>query len=289
MAILRVGLPMWSLPEWQHRFFSDDAGSADYLKQYASVFNTVEGNTTFYAIPSEASIMAWAAAVPRDFRFSFKLPKVITHDLKLQRCDETVAAFFDRIAPLRSLMGPIQIQLPPSFDGQALPILAQFVRKLPAMFNYAVEVRHSDFFNGSEYHTALTQLLQRCRMERVVFDSRGLFDAVDGSVATLEAQAKKPNFPVIEAPVIKQPIIRFIGHPDMAQNPQYFEPWIARIKAWLEAGKEPYVMLHMADNTFAPDLALQCYKSLQQEIADLADLADWPSLRESPNGQMGLF
>lgn len=280
---------MWSLPEWQGRFFSEQAGSADYLKQYASVFNTVEGNTTFYAIPSEASVLAWKSAVPKDFRFSFKMPKAITHDLKLQRCDETLAAFFERMQPLRANMGPLMIQLPPSFDGTALPLLAQFIKKLPAMFNYAVEVRHPDFFHAGEHQQALEQLLQKFRMERVVFDSRGLFASHDNRATTLEAKRKKPELPLVDVTAIKQPVVRFVGHPDLAENSAYFEVWLDRIQQWLVAGKEPYLMIHMADNRYAPDLAVQLYKQLQQRLPQLPDLPLWPSQRESDTGQIRLF
>ena len=289
MPRLRFGLPMWSNNNWPGRFYAADARSGDFLRQYAGVFDTVEGNTTFYAIPSEASVQAWAQAVPAGFRFSFKMPKMITHDLKLQRCDEALHAFMDRMQPLHGKMGPVMIQLPPAFDGTALPLLAQFVKKLPAMYRYSVEVRHPDFFNNSEAQQQLHDLLARYRMERVCFDCRALFSADDNSTATLEAQRKKPNLPLFEVPVIKTPMLRFVGHPVITENADFFAVWVEKIAQWLAAGKEPYIFMHMGDNSEAPALARELYSQVQARLPELPDLPDFPVNRQGSDGQISLF
>ncbi len=286
---LRIGLPMWALPEWQHGFFTRDAGSADFLKQYASVFTTVEGNTTFYSIPTEASVLAWQKSVPALFRFCFKLPKSITHDAKLQRCDALLAAFIERIKPLKEVMGPLIIQLPPTFDGRSLPSLESFVKKLPVMFSYAIEPRHSDFFPEGAYQQDFQQLLLKYRLEQVVFDSRALFACDDDHASIVEAKAKKPNFPLPTITVHKQVIIRFIGGSDAAQNAIYFADYVDKVRHWLAAGKQVYLMLHMANNQHAPALAKQLYAQLQQSMPNLPDLPLWPAERESNDGQMLLF
>lgn len=287
---VRLGLPMWGLPEWQFNFFGSEIPAQDYLRHYASVFATVEGNTTFYAIPSEASVLAWQQSVPSHFRFLLKMPKAITHDSKLQNCDLLLKGFFERIAPLKNQLGPIMIQLPPSFDGRSLSILQQFLRKLPASFSYAVEARHTDFFDGSEYHQALDETLNRLRISRVVFDSRGLFASTDTSAATLDAKAKKPNFPLVACESQKHIIIRFIGDTVMANNDVYLQHWLERIPAWVAQGKDVFFMLHMADNSFAPDLAKMVSQELQAVLPDWNDMALWPIERaNNSNGQMRLF
>lgn len=289
VARLHIGLPMWSHPGWLGQFFAPDTASGDKLKQYATVFNTVEGNTTFYAIPSEASIAAWAKAVPDDFRFCFKLPKMITHELKLTRCDETLAIFFDRLQPLKNKLGPLIIQLPPSFDGKALPVLAQFMKKLPAMFRYVVEVRHPDFFNGGPAQAELEQLLGRYRIDRLCFDSRALFASTDTGEATLDAKSKKPNLPLIDIGEARTPMVRFVGGPDIDANAEYWSHWSERVEGWLKAGREPYLFLHMADNAYAPDLARELYKQLLQVVPALPELPEWPVARQGDDGQISLF
>lgn len=286
---LRIGLPMWALPEWQHGFFSSDAGSADFLKQYASVFSAVEGNTTFYGIPSEASVLAWQKAISPGFRFCFKMPKSITHDAKLQRCDALLAAFIERIKPLKDCMGPLMIQLPPSFSGRDLPHLESFIKKLPMIFHYAVEPRHSDFFEGGVYQQAFQQLLAKYRIEQVIFDSRALFACDDDHASVVDAKAKKPNFPVPEIAVQKHVILRFVGGSNADDNAAYFADYVKKVHHWLSTGKHVYLLLHMPDNAYAPGLAKLLYAQLQEEMPGLADLPLWPAERESSDGQMLLF
>lgn len=286
---LRIGLPMWANAGWAGSFFTGDATSGDYLSQYASVFNTVEGNTTFYAIPSEAQVASWLQQTEaHDFRFCFKIPKMITHDLKLQRCDLALSQFFERISPLRKKLGPIMIQLPPSFSGSDLPILEAFIKKLPAAFAYAVEVRHSDFYTGN-YDGALDALLAKFRIDRVMFDTKALFSSNDASAHTLDAKNKKPNFPQVEKAIGKHPMLRFIGAPDLEQTPEYFARWLAFLSECLRQGKEPYVFVHLPDNLFAPLLAKRLYSQIKAVHPTLPELERWPSERLANNGQMGLF
>lgn len=288
--LYRLGLPMWSHKPWVGSFFSQDALASDYLEQYASVFGTVEGNTSFYAIPSEAAVQAWDRAAPESFRFSFKMPKLITHELKLERCDLSVTRFFEAVQPLQNRMGPVMIQLPPNFDGQSLDILKSFLRKLPANdFTYAVEVRHLDFFDRDNFEPQLNELLARQGIDRVCFDSRALFDSPHTDEATLDAKSKKPNLPVHARAIADQPIVRFIGHTELSENEMYFADWVAKITQWIEKGKQPYIFVHLADNTQAPKLALQLHQQLQKSIAQLPDLPEWPVERESAVGQIGLF
>ena len=80
---VRLGLTMWSHNNWQQTFYGSGTKPNERLEKYASVFHTVEGNTTFYATPNAATIRNWHASTHDEFRFTFKLPKNITH---ISRC-----------------------------------------------------------------------------------------------------------------------------------------------------------------------------------------------------------
>ena len=82
---LRLGLTMWSHNNWQQSFYGSGTKPAERLQKYAQVFHTVEGNTTFYATPSVSTVQNWRSATHDDFRFTFKLPKAITHHQMLRR------------------------------------------------------------------------------------------------------------------------------------------------------------------------------------------------------------
>ena len=76
-----------------------NARPAEHLADYARVFSSVEGNTTFYASPTPETVQRWADAVPDHFRFSFKFPKEISHQSDLVSADKQVTAFIRLLAP----------------------------------------------------------------------------------------------------------------------------------------------------------------------------------------------
>ncbi len=81
-----LGCPSWSEPAWRGSIYPRDIRPADCLSHYCRLFNAVEGNTTFYARPSAATVQRWAAQMPAGFRFCAKLPREISHagDLREQ-------------------------------------------------------------------------------------------------------------------------------------------------------------------------------------------------------------
>ena len=76
---LYLGLPQWSHPAWPGQLLGMNARPAEHLADYARVFNSVEGNTTFYASPTPETVQRWADAVPDHLRSSFKFPKDLVH------------------------------------------------------------------------------------------------------------------------------------------------------------------------------------------------------------------
>ena len=81
-AVLRVGCPMWAHPSWVDRFVSSPSKGRQ-LAEYASWCNAVEGNTTFYAVPAAETVARWQALAPPEFRFAFKVPKVVRSEERL--------------------------------------------------------------------------------------------------------------------------------------------------------------------------------------------------------------
>jgi uncharacterized protein YecE (DUF72 family) len=124
---------MWAHSPWVGRFLSPGNRGRE-LEEYARWCNAVEGNTTFYAVPSERTIARWAEQAPLAFRFAFKVPRYITHELRLRGEDAigALSEFLDAIEPLGERIGPVQLQLPPSFGPESAPALRSFVAQLPA-------------------------------------------------------------------------------------------------------------------------------------------------------------
>ncbi len=125
-----LGCPIWSNKAWVGELFTSDAKSADFLRQYSSVFNTVEGNTTFYGMPAPATVERWRADAAAGFRFSFKFPRTISHDKRLSNVQAETEFFFNTLSPLGPHLGPFFLQLPPSFGPDELPVLDLFLSTL---------------------------------------------------------------------------------------------------------------------------------------------------------------
>jgi uncharacterized protein YecE (DUF72 family) len=107
-----VGSAGWNIPRLHRGRFGVDGSQ---LQRYASRLNGGELNSSFYRSHAAANYERWAASVPADFRFSVKIPKLITHDRALLRAREPLERFLDEIAGLGSKLGPLLLQLPPSF------------------------------------------------------------------------------------------------------------------------------------------------------------------------------
>ncbi len=283
---LRLGLTMWSHNNWQQTFYGSGTKPAERLAKYAQVFHTVEGNTTFYATPNLSTVNNWKAATDDNFRFTFKLPKAITHQQMLRASQAQLKEFMQIMEPLHERIGQWTIQLPAAFGPEHLEQLKQFCALFPPSFPIGVEVRHPAFFAKGEAEKQLNQWLVEKGYDRIIMDSRPVFAAAPDNEAIIDAQQKKPRVPVHAIATAKTPMIRFIGHPTESENYEWFTPWLTKLPQWINEGKQPYVMIHTADNIVAPELAANLYKQLQEKIK-LPNLNSFPA--NSGNAQIQMF
>ncbi len=123
-------------------FYPTSLPANQRLAFYARHLNSVEIDSTFYAVPGAQTIAHWLDATPHDFVFTAKMPREITHDRKLRQCEELVQEFLEGMAPLRSRLACVLIQLPPYFTVKNDEFaLRSFVSRLPSDFRFAVEFR----------------------------------------------------------------------------------------------------------------------------------------------------
>lgn len=141
---IRIGCAGWSIRSSHSELF--DAG-ASQLARYATRFDCVEINSSFYRSHQRTTYARWAAEVPDDFRFSVKLPKTITHQARLREADALIAAFASEVEGLGSHLGGVLVQLPPSlaFDADEAGLFFHAMRQHLAC-ELAVEPRHPSWF-----------------------------------------------------------------------------------------------------------------------------------------------
>ena len=145
-----IGTSGFQYPEWKGNFYPEDLPAKRMLPFYAEQFPTTEINYTFRRIPSSKTIEGWFESTPGHFRFALKAPQRITHFAKLRNCEEILDQFWGAISGLGLKLGPILLQLPPSFKKDA-ELLSDFLDVLPLEMRVAFEFRHSSWFDETVY------------------------------------------------------------------------------------------------------------------------------------------
>jgi uncharacterized protein YecE (DUF72 family) len=161
--VVRIGTAGWTLP----RQFKDEfANGTSVLARYATRFNAVEINSTFYRPHKPVTFARWAETVPEDFRFAVKLPKAITHERRLADTAALMMRFIDEIRYLGPKLGPVLMQFPPSFAFDATAATA-FFQDVRARLDgpLVCEPRHPSWFS----HEA-ERLVSDLRIARVAAD-----------------------------------------------------------------------------------------------------------------------
>lgn len=265
---LRFGMAQWQHPAWVAWLYSHQGASNRRLSEYAKFFDTVEVGSSFYADLTQDQLQVWFEQVPDDFRFAFKLPQSITH--RLGASDEgklikNLTDFCELLRPFSSKLGPCMMQFPEDVSPLYFSKIEALCRAWNLSTPLSVEVRNLTFFNKSEEETGLLRLLSNHRHDRVIMDSRPVFSTDAYCESLLDAQKKKPRVPCHPVATGQNPIVRFIGHPDLPLNDVYLEQWAKKIMQWLMGGLEPYVFVHSSDNVAAPTLAV----ALEQKVAAL--------------------
>ena len=156
-----VGTSGYNYPEWRGTFYPEKFSTAKMLAYYAERFPTVEINYTFYRLPTEKLLAGWAAGTPAAFSFTLKAPRRITHDAKLQRCEDLVEAFCTAARTLGPKLATLLFQMPPNFKKDA-PILRAFLDWLPPGTRAAFEFRHASWFDPEVFDALRARNVALC-------------------------------------------------------------------------------------------------------------------------------
>jgi uncharacterized protein YecE (DUF72 family) len=154
-----IGTCGFAYPEWRGRFYPPELGPPGWLRFYAESFTALELDGTFYRPPAPAVVAGWAEQLPERFALAAKVPRTITHELRLAG-DEAVAmlhAFAGLLAPLGDRLFAVLLQLPPSLTAaEGARRLERLLASRPAWLPIVVEVRHRSW-----YEDWLPELLER--------------------------------------------------------------------------------------------------------------------------------
>ncbi|MFW5859573.1 MAG: DUF72 domain-containing protein [Planctomycetota bacterium] len=147
---LHVGTSGWQYDHWRGRFYPENLRKQDWFSHYATVFDTVELNTSFYHLPKPQTVHNWHDAAPPRFRYAVKLSRYATHIKRLRDPEQTLAPFLERIDALKSYCGPILVQLPPNWKPE-IERLDAFLAAAPGRLDWTVEVRDPRWLSDELY------------------------------------------------------------------------------------------------------------------------------------------
>jgi uncharacterized protein YecE (DUF72 family) len=240
MSKIHIGTSGWAYQHWYDVFYPDDLASNKLLEFYSEHFDTVELNTTFYHLPKPSVFAAWYKKTPKNFIFSVKASRFITHVKKIKDCEEPWQRFINSAKELKEKLGPILFQLPPSLkaDKKGLEGLLEI---LPKKYSYCLEPRHETWFSEEIYDTLKKYYVALCL-------------------------ADSPKYPLkieITAPFV---YIRFHGG-KILYGSKYSEKelktWAERIKNWQKQNMDVYVYFNNDYEGYAIENAKQLKELLK--------------------------
>jgi uncharacterized protein YecE (DUF72 family) len=145
-----VGTSGYNYPEWRGSFYPEKFSTDKMLQFYAERFPTVEINYTFYRLPNAKLLSGWAEQTPANFSFTLKAPRRITHDARLQHCEDLLRIFCETARTLGPKLAVLLFQLPPMFKKN-VEVLGSFVELLPEGTRAAFEFRHASWLDEETY------------------------------------------------------------------------------------------------------------------------------------------
>ena len=167
---IHIGTSGWCYDHWKGPFYPENLPGKRMLEYYAQQFRSVEINSSFYHLPEKQTLQHWYECTPRDFRFTAKASRYITHMKKLRDPQKTVPVFLDRISLLDDKLGPVLFQLPPRWHFNAAR-LRDFLDSLSKEYRYAFEFRDQSWLNRQTFELLAQHDVSFCIYELEGFSS----------------------------------------------------------------------------------------------------------------------
>lgn len=164
-----IGTSGWSYKHWKGTFYPEGTKAKEEFHYYQDNFDTVEINNSFYRLPSAETIKNWERSVSKDFLFSVKASRYITHLKKLHDAGDALNEFLNRISALETKLGPLLFQLPPNMKYNAERLQA-FLQELPEDHRYVFEFRNKEWYCEEAY-----DLLRSYNCSFCIFELAGVF------------------------------------------------------------------------------------------------------------------
>ncbi|NIK72990.1 uncharacterized protein YecE (DUF72 family) [Thermonema lapsum] len=242
-----VGCPIWVQKEWVGRWYPPQTPSQKYLEYYSRQFNTIELNSTHYALPASGTLQRWVEQSPEGFRFCPKVPQSISHQLNGPFLKKEIEAFAAFCSALGNRLGTPFMQLPPGFSTRDSSFLLRFLDLYPFdKLPLSIEFRHPSWF---KYLSRTADKLHSYGAGLVITDVAGRRDVLHMGLSNHTA------------------MIRFVGNDLHPTDYSRIDEWVERLAQWQAQGvKQVFFFVHEPDNVQAPELAAYLIHRLNQRL-----------------------
>jgi len=160
-ARIRIGCSSWTSEAWWGRVYPEGLPPSERLARYATLYDTVEVDSSYYRDPGAALTRRWAASTPQGFLFTMKFPRDLL-DLRKPVDRQGVQRFEGHARELGPKLGPLLVQFPPwASPGRASRFLTELLPVLDPGLRYAIELRNAGWFEGERRSSLLGELRDR--------------------------------------------------------------------------------------------------------------------------------
>ena len=244
---IHIGCAKWNKTDLKGFY---PKGVKDELGYYATQFNCIELNATFYRLFKADVYENWYAAVPAGFKFFPKLTQSISHFRRLKDVDELVDISVTNMSHLKEKLGMPFLQMHNNFGPKDIDRVHAFVDnwkqyKMPL----AMEFRKTEWYNDDAVSSELYDLLQKNKITNVLVDTAGRRDLMHMRLTTPTA------------------FVRWVGANDPASDRKRLDDWVERVADWKAQGlKELNFFVHQNIEKESPLLSAYFIKKLNKKL-----------------------
>jgi uncharacterized protein YecE (DUF72 family) len=240
-----VGCAKWNRTDLKNFY---PKGTKDELEYYATQFNSIELNASFYTKYPKSQFEKWRDKTPKDFKFFPKVVQDISHKKRLKEAKALTDEFSIAVSGLEDKLGMVFLQMPDNFKPKFYERLENYITEFPKHVPLAVELRNEEWFNDKEVADKVAALFKKHKVTNVIVDTAGRRDIIHMRLTSPIA------------------FIRYVGANHKSDYDR-LDPWVERISKWKKEGlKEVYFFVHQNLEIESPLLSAYFIEKLNKKL-----------------------
>lgn len=242
---ISVGCAKWNKTDLKGFY---PKGTKDELSYYATQFNSIELNATFYGMPSPEQVQTWKEKTPKDFKFYPKITNTVSHFRRLKDVTDPVTQFTTAVMNFDEKLGMVFLQLHDNFKPKDYERLEKFVHDWPKEIPLAIELRNNEWFSDEEIFEKTMQLFEENNITNIIVDTAGRRDMLHMRLTTPVA------------------FVRYVGANDESDYTR-LDDWLERLKKWKTEGLQQLdFFVHQNIEKASPLLSAHFIEKMNKEF-----------------------